>query len=242
MRATTDSWTATALGDLVSARSLPRVTPRQADTPRRHLVPVLLALTLVATRAGVVAAHPGDLDPSFGTGGKVTTAVGYASAVALQGDGKIVAVGHTDTGTQGAFALARYNSDGSPDATFGTGGTVTTAFPSFFGSYDAAYAVALQGDGKIVAAGDTDTGTRGAFALARYNPDGSLDATFGTGGTVRTAFGTSYDAANAVALQGDGKIVAAGDTDAGTHGAFALARYNPNGSLDATFGTGGTVT
>jgi phospholipase C len=191
----------------------------------------------------VVAAHPGDLDPSFGTGGKVATAVGFASAVALQEDGKIVAAGHTDTdtGTQGVFALARYNPNGSLDATFGTAGTVTTAFPSYFGSYDAAYALALQGDGKIVAAGNTGHG-KSAFALARYNPNGSLDATFGTGGKVTTAFGTSYDAAYALALQEDGKIVAVGDTDTGTQGAFALARYNPNGSLDATFGTGGKVT
>ena len=126
----------TALGDLVSARSLSRVTPRQADGGRQHLVSLLLALTLVATSAGVVAAHPGDLDPSFGTGGTVTTPVGYASAVALQGDGKIVAAGHTDAGTRGAFALARYNPNGSLDATFGRGGTVTTAFGT---SYDAAY-------------------------------------------------------------------------------------------------------
>jgi uncharacterized delta-60 repeat protein len=210
--------------------------------PKPPLVPLLLALTLVATSAGVVAAHPGDLDPSFGTGGTVTMPVGNASAVALQGDGKIVTAGHADTGTQGDFALARYNPDGSLDPTFGTGGTVTTAFPSYFGSYDAAYAVALQGDGKIVAAGDTDTGGGGAFALARYNPNGSLDPTFGRGGTVTTAFGTPYDAAYAVALQGDRKIIVAGNTDTGTRGAFALARYNSDGSLDPTFGTGGTVT
>jgi hypothetical protein len=78
--ATTDSWTATALRDLVSASSLPRVTRRQADAPRWHLVSLLLALTLVATRAGVVAAHSGDLDPSFGTGGTVTSAAARRSA------------------------------------------------------------------------------------------------------------------------------------------------------------------
>ena len=120
----------------IASATVPRVTPQQAGAPRRHLVPLLLALTLVATSAGVVAAHPGDLDPSFGTGGTVTTPVGYASAVALQGDGKIVAAGHTDAGTRGAFALARYNPNGSLDATFGRGGTVTTAFGT---SYDAAY-------------------------------------------------------------------------------------------------------
>ena len=121
------------------------------------------------------------------------------------------------------------------DPSVATGGTVTTAF-----AY-AANAVALQEDGKIVAAGgacglDCEFG---AFALARYNPDGSLDATFGTGGTVTTAVGTAYNVARAIALQGDGKIVAAGSA---ANSFFALARYNPDGSLDATFGMGGKVT
>src|SRR5206468_502685 len=107
-----------------------------------------------------------------------------------------------------------------------------------------------QGDGKIVAAGSTETTQylhERDFAVARYNPNGSLDATFGTGGTVTTAFGFLTDG-NAIALQGDGKIVVAGDTVAydpitgDPEFTFALARYNLAGSLDATFGTGGTVT
>src|SRR5207247_2165686 len=141
------------------------------------------------------------------------------------------------------FALARYNADGSLDATFGTGGKVTT---DFAGDDDQAFAVVLQSDGKIVVAGEAKTSRRGDFALARYNANGSLDATFGTGRKVTTDFAGDDDAAFGVALQTGGKIVAAGGAriggfraaNAGRGEDFALARYNANGSLDATFGTG----
>ncbi len=174
---------------------------------------------------------PTFLDPTFGTGGKVTTSIGgidVGYAVAVQADGKIVTAGKSDS----AFALARYNSDGSLDAGFGTGGKVTTEF-SGAGWNDQARAVALQDDSKIVLAGVSNWN----FALARYNSDGSLDTGFGTGGEVTTDFGGSDDGF-AVAVQADGKIVAAGTSDSD----FALARYNSDGSLDAGFGTGGEVT
>src|SRR5262245_10354339 len=130
-------------GHLLPAGSLPRAALRPNDAPNYHLVPVLLALALVTARLAV-AAHPGDLDPSFGSGGAVTTtgfgtsAVGasaVASAVALQPDGKIVAVGFSQTpATQPLFTLERYNTDGSLDPTFGTGGTVTTALATSAGA------------------------------------------------------------------------------------------------------------
>ena len=121
------------------------------------------------------------------------------------------------------FALARYNPNGALDATFGTGGKVTT---DFAGDTDRAFAVALQTDGRIVAAGETTTGYRGEdFALARYNPNGALDATFGEGGQVTTDFAGDTDRAFAVALQTDGKIVAAGEAKTQTKEDFALARY-----------------
>jgi uncharacterized delta-60 repeat protein len=184
----------------------------------------------------------GSLDATFGSAGKVTTDFGGgAEAVALQPDGKIVAAGSASPGATifSDFALARYNPDGSLDATFGSGGKVTTHFAS---GTDQAFGVALQPNGKIVAAGTAHTGTSYNFALARYNPDGSLDATFGSGGKVTTEFTANFDQANTVALQPNGKIVAAGRTGAGTSHDFALARYNPDGSLDATFGSGGKVT
>jgi len=181
----------------------------------------------------------------FGIDGKVVTNFGtdndQAFALAIQADGKIVAAGHTHTGnTQYDFGLARYNYDGSLDATFGIGGKVTTDFGT---NFDEALGVTIQADGKIVAVGRTHTGNvQSDFAIARYNTDGSLDTTFGTGGKVITDFGTNFDEATAVTIQIDNKIVVAGFTHTGnTQYNFAIARYNTNGSLDATFGTGGKV-
>jgi len=177
----------------------------------------------------------GTLDLTFGALGLVTTdfggSVDRAFAMALQPDGKLVVVGDSDAN----FALARYNSDGSLDGGFGAGGKVVTSF----GGIDQASAVILQPDGKIVVAGQTDTGVSIDFALARYNSDGSLDGAFGSGGRVTTNFtGTSDDLGSAVALQSDGKIVVGGTSNDN----FALARYTPAGVLDTTFGSAGTVT
>ena len=172
----------------------------------------------------------GSLDGTFGTGGIVTTDLGgndIARAALLQADGKIVAVGLMTTD----FALARYNTDGSLDGTFGTGGIVTTNI----GGADQALAGVLQSDGKIVAVGRNG----GDWALVRYNTDGSLDGTFGAGGIVTTNFG-GLDIARAALLQADGKIVVAGQGSASPR--FCVARYNTDGSLDGTFGTGGIVT
>ena len=122
--------------------------------------------------------------------------------------------------------------DGSLDPSFGSGGRVMTDV----GPDGTAWAVALQRDGKIVAAG---TG-RGVFALARYNPNGSLDQSFGTGGIVSTAVGTGDEAlARAVAVQPEGKVVVAGSTVTCTYDDFTLARYTPAGVLDRTFGSNG---
>lgn len=122
----------------------------------------------------------------------------------VQDDGKIVAAGRSTTGGAGDFALARYEADGSLDPGFGTGGLVTTDF----GGDDFARALVLQDDGKLVAAGGSFDGSD--FALARYEADGSLDPTFGTGGLVTTDFGGD-DEAFALVLQEDGRLVAAGD-------------------------------
>jgi len=203
--------------------------PRITEAVRLVSVALCASSLLLGVSASAQAA-PGDLDPSFGAGGLVTTDFGsrgdFSLAVALQTDGKIVAAGNSSRADvfDVDFALARYNSNGSLDATFGSGGTVLTDFGT---SVDAASDVVVQPDGKILAAGIR----AGDFALARYNADGSLDAAFGSAGKVTTDFG-SFDQANAVAVQSDGKIVAAG----GTAGGFALARYNSDGSLDAGLG------
>jgi len=185
---------------------------------------------------------PGDLDLSFGNGGKVTTNFGALSGeaenVAIQSDGKIVAVGLAYDGQNQHFALARYNTDGSLDTTFGMGGKVVT----YINTIARAYAVAIQSDGKIVAAGYSISTSGNDFALARYNTNGSLDTTFGTGGIVLAPF-IGVQIAYAVAIQPDGKIVAAGTYYVGFdyETNFALMRFNTNGSLDTSFGTGGVV-
>jgi uncharacterized delta-60 repeat protein len=183
----------------------------------------------------------GSLDPSFNLGGRASRLIGVASeadALALQPDGKIIAAGGANiSGHQNEFALVRFNPDGTSDSTFGDG-VVTTAI----GVNDGVAALALQPDGKIIAVGTTRFGGRPEFALARYNPDGSLDQSFGFGGKVITAFGTIQDEANAVVLQPDGKIVAGGETRIANAYQFAVARYNPDGSLDQSFGSGGQVT
>ena len=186
----------------------------------------------------------GSLDPSFGNGGKVTTdffgSEDRAASVAIQSDGKIVIAGNTYTSfsTNNDFLLARYTVDGSLDQTFGLGGKTTT---DFFGEEDVASDHFIQADGKIVVAGAAAGDFQSDFALARYNPDGSLDQTFGASGQVTTDFFGKSDRASALAALADGRIVLAGQEGSFLTN-FALARYNPNGSLDPTFGSGGKVT
>ncbi|HXF01328.1 MAG TPA: hypothetical protein VN458_13395 [Solirubrobacterales bacterium] len=187
------------------------------------------------------AATPGDLDPNFSGDGKL---VGYSAAdydlrepgfadVVLQGDGKIVSVGD--------YGLVRFNPDGARDASFVTDppGTDPRSFA----------AVALQPDGKIVVAGHeynyaTDDSD---FFVARYNPGGSRDNTFSGDGILTMDFGGHDDRAEALVVQPDGKIVAAGysvelDTDDVPSRDFALARYDPDGTLDASFSGDGKRT
>jgi uncharacterized delta-60 repeat protein len=192
----------------------------------------------------VVRYNPdGSLDSTFGSGGIVTTFIGtngsQGNAVALQPDGKIVLAGYSipATGDQ-AVALVRYNTDGSLDPTFGTAGIVTTNIGP---STDTALCVAIQPDGMIVAGGYTVNGSNPDIALLRYSASGSLDSTFGSGGIVITAIGSGGQDAAALVLQPNGKIVVAGYADVASNTDFAMARYQPNGLLDTTFGNGGTL-
>jgi uncharacterized delta-60 repeat protein len=198
----------------------------------------------------VVRYNPdGSLDTSFGDGGIVTTtfpAGSYAFDVALQSDGRIIAAGTVfvdfDPGESSNtdFALARYNPDGTPDATFGNGGQVST---DFFGLEDDALSLLIQPDGKIVAIGSAnDPVAFYDFAIVRYLNDGTIDTTFGVGGKVHTDFGDqNFDRARSAALQPDGSIVAAGFAISQNGGVqnFAIARYASDGMLDTSFGTGG---
>ncbi len=185
----------------------------------------------------------GSLDNTFDNDGKLTTTFSlrqnYAYAVKVQGDNKIVVAGQAWNGTSVNFALARYNTDGSLDNTFGVDGKQTTFFE---GGYSIIKSIAIQTDGKIVAGGYAEKNGQRVFALARYNTDGNLDASFSKDGKQITSF-TDYDTGNSLDLQSDGKIVLAGSTMTITINdyirSFALARYNNDGSLDYTFGNNG---
>lgn len=196
----------------------------------------LIALTPASP---ALAQAPGTLDPAFGTGGvaktNFTTGDDYIWDVALQLDGKIVGAGGSDGGR--FVALARYNTDGTPDLTFGVGGMVTTDMTT---GADQAQAVAVQTDQKIVVAGRAG-GRGGRFGLARYDSAGVLDPTFSADGKVFTNLVRGYDHAWALAIQPDDKIVAAGAAQVGG-GAFAIVRYNADGSLDNAFSGDGKVT
>jgi len=212
-------------------------------TPHSNLLPSkavvsnrLLIFCLAAVVAAAMHADGGDLDTTFGTGGKVGTSFGtsandFVRGLAIQPDGKIIAAGTTE-GFDADFALARYLPNGSLDTSFDVDGKVITDFGASDDNYAAA--VLLQSDGKIIVVGITDNGTDYDFCLARYDDTGGLDATFGTGGLVITDFGGSEEIF-AAALLDDGKIIVVGqfgDAD------FAVARYLANGTLDTTFGTG----
>jgi len=173
----------------------------------------------------------GDLDPSFGAGGVVTTPVGGAGsifALALQPDGRIVAAG------QGAlahfFTIVRYLSDGTLDSGFGTGGIVQTLPEGRANGI--AFGVAVQPDGKIVVAGQVNDPSGSVLGLMRLLPDGGPDASFGTAGSVVDG---ALSGGRAVVVQGDGRIVVA-------LAQASLARYLSDGSRDPSFGTGGIAT
>ena len=182
--------------------------------------------------------HPGPpapgLDASFGGNGKTLIGFGNvysaAYAVAIQSDGRIVVAGVTnDNSNDSGLALARLNTNGSLDLSFGVNGKITTP------GIDDATAVAIQSDGKIVAAGGYS-----GFEVARYNTNGSLDTSFGTNG-IATAFLGTTAASQAVGIQPDGKIVVSGHSQTTGPSQFALARFNTNGTLDTSFGNAGQV-
>lgn len=185
----------------------------------------------------------GVLDPTFGTGGKVTTSIGSiedkAYSMAIQSDGKILLCGHAKIGMTNDFALVRYNTNGTLDPTFGIGGKVTTPIGN---NNDWAFSIAIQSDRKILLSGYTYIGLDYDFALARYNIDGSLDPSFGNAGKVTTPIGGSTDLTNSVAVQTDGKIIVGGYAFLSTLSDFVVARYDVDGILDTSFGTGGIVT
>jgi uncharacterized delta-60 repeat protein len=204
----------------------------------RNIFTPLLLLSALFTQA-----QDGALDNSFGTGGLVSTSPpsGPVSPdrqkITVISGNQILQAFSVSNGTNNDFGLVRYNEDGSVDNTFGSGGWVTTDF----GGNDGATSMVVQPDGKIVLAGYSIVGGNGVFAIARYNTNGTLDNTFDGDGKATLSFG-SDDAAYALALQNDGKLVVGGRARIGTDYVFALARYNTNGTLDNTFDGDGRVT
>jgi uncharacterized delta-60 repeat protein len=181
-------------------------------------------------------ASDGSPDPGFGSNGVARMLIGQsagASALALQPDGRIVTAGyslHDTTPPYLAMALTRYLPNGTLDQAFGTDGVVTAPIAAGFRG---ASSMALRPDGRIVVAGNTDND----FALARFEPDGSLDTTFGEFGATTTQVGPSADA-RAIAVGAEGTTVVAGSSD----GVFVLTRYDREGELDTAFGNSGIVT
>lgn len=185
----------------------------------------------------------GDLDPAFGSGGRVVTTFDPertgAFAVVPQTDGKLVIAG--GGGSEGLFLVARYLADGTLDPAFGSGGAVTTDMTT---GTDLATSLVIQPDGRILAGGTSVAAIYGQsdLALARYLPDGSLDASFGAGGRLEVDVDGTEDRLTAMALQPDGRIVACASAFYPSHlGVAAILRLNSDGSLDPTFGTGGKV-
>ena len=200
----------------------------------------------------------GALDPTFGSSGIANPSGnnfhGIANGMAVYSGaqagtaGDIVAAGWISDKPYYDFGIVRYTPSGKPDATFGTKGTITTTFKSYYASE--ADAVAIQGDGRIVAAGTAYSNSLASINLAivRYNVDGGLDTKFGSKGTVITSFagGSTTPTAEYVRgefIQPDGKIVVAGTVLPGSPAttSVALARFNPDGSLDTSFGNAGKV-
>jgi uncharacterized delta-60 repeat protein len=195
---------------------------------------------LFGERIGLARYKPnGHLDKSFGTGGEVRTLIGskyggvVARAVAIDSKGRIVVAG-SQGGPGQFFALARYKPNGNLDRSFGENGTLRTSF----NGYDGAESVAIDSQGRIVAAGFA----KRDLALARYEPDGSLDPSFGGDGEVTTDF-AGRAAANSIAIDSQGRIVATVDSrEPDKVRRFTVARYSEDGSLDGSFGNGGVVT
>lgn len=184
----------------------------------------------------------GSLDTTFGTGGKVMTqltpGINFGKSVVIQPNGKIVVAGYVQNPGFFDFGIVRYETNGTLDTTFGTGGKVIT---DFFGSHDFGLSAKLQSDGKIVVSGQSLNGTDWDFAAVRYNVDGSLDTTFnGTGKATADVSGPS-ESVSGSAIQPDGKIVIVGTSANGPDWDLAMVRFGTGGTIDPTFGSGGKV-
>jgi uncharacterized delta-60 repeat protein len=184
----------------------------------------------------------GDLDTSFGTRGKTTTPLGTDGAVAMalvrQADGRLVAAGSASESGGARFALARYSAGGSLDTSFGSGGSVLTTV----GGGGQATGLIADPAGRLVAVGGAVDGFVYKAALTRYSADGALDSSFGTRGVAFAHAGQMATIASGVARQQDGRLVVVGESIGASGSTFAVSRFEADGALDSTFGSGGSVT
>lgn len=191
-------------------------------------------------------AQDGTLDNSFGVNGKVLTNVGESThhdgkKIKVQADGKILVAGDCLTSISGSwdFFVTRFLTDGSPDLSFGDGGSAITVMTS---DLDILSGLELQSDGKIVVAGTVDFFSSNAKAgLVRYNSDGSLDSSFANDGILIDTFPNNNTAIRALSIQSDGKILIAGTQTDINGSECILLRYNSDGTRDTTFGVNGVV-
>jgi uncharacterized delta-60 repeat protein len=191
-----------------------------------------LVIVVFLCSSTLMLAQAGSLDPTFGTGGIVTTPtlgagcpVDASCSIAIQSDGKIVVAGATSSSGSGQPALARFNTNGTLDTSFGTGGL------AIYTNSDGAFGLAIQSDGKILTAGATDL----ELAVVRFNADGTLDNTFGTAGVVETkAAGLVFaPVLGGLGVLPDGKIVVSTG--------LVNIRLLSDGAFDSSFGTNGVA-
>jgi uncharacterized delta-60 repeat protein len=184
----------------------------------------------------------GTLDATFGTNGVITTPLGSGTLeqrIVLQPDGKFVVASQT----YNEVAVVRYNPNGTLDATFGTSGITRTSVENSFNPVVGE--ILVQTDGKLLVAGEARFGSNTNIFVLRYNPNGTLDNTFGANGIVQTDIDNQYNPVGGMALQPDGKIIVNGSNFTSYNPisplSSSIVRYNANGTLDNTFGTNGIV-
>jgi uncharacterized delta-60 repeat protein len=215
----------------------------------RGVVFIVTAVHALAIVSGSAMGAPGDLDPSFGGDGKVTTSFGATPAdahaqgfAAAPGPSGVIYVAGV---TGGDFLLMRYTGAGALDTSFGGGDGAVTTDVSGSGESDEAFAVFVASSGKIVVAGRTrGFGAGDDFALARYNPSGTLDTSFSGDGIARTDFAGFNDSAAGAAELPDGRIVLVGESAPGEDqlSDFAVAAFTGGGALDTGFAGDGRLT
>lgn len=184
---------------------------------------------------------PGDLDPAFGMNGMLTTSIGdgidFCDYITLLDNGQIIATGYTFSPGGVDFAMVKYHSDGSLDTSFGTGGKSVIDL----GPNDFFFSLLELASGELMLCGRTDVNGTDDFALAKFDADGNLDASFGNNGFVLTDFENDVDIASDIVAFDGGLVLAGFSVSSSTGLNFAMAKYDLDGNLDTNFGIGGLV-